>query len=177
MCMIATTAKRTTKGARRREKEREIRRVLRRLVVSEVRRDKKMRRRRIPARRASGGLLADVRGSDGKRAFWVVSAGELGTLVACRRPIPPPVLSATLGLVEPLSGEVAMTVNNASVLPWRPELTDADADPAVAFARVESPLYGTLFLVCGGKLAPGPLGVSSRGFDRLCTATRSMLHF
>lgn len=156
-----------------------MRRVLRRLVVSEVRRDKKMRRRRIPARRASGGLLADVRGSDGKRAFWVVSAGELGTLVACRRPIPPPVLSATLGLVEPLSGEAAMTVNNASVLPWRPELADAnaDADPVVAFARVESPLYGTLFLVCGGKLAPGPLGVSSRGFDRLCTATRSMLHF
>jgi len=78
-----------------------------------------------------------------------------------------------------------MTVNNASVLPWRPELADANADahadaavdPVVALARVESPLYGTMFLVCGGKLAPGPLGVSSRGFDRLCTATRSMLHF
>ena len=47
----------------------------------------------------------------------------------------------------------------------------------VSLARLESPLYGTVFLVCGNDLAAGTLGVSSRALDRLCAAVRSVLSF
>ena len=73
--------------------------------------------------------------------------------------------------------ELALSVNDATVLPWRPESWDEEGDNIVSFARVDSPLYGTVFLVCGRKLQPGPLGVSSRAFDRLCAAARSALNF
>ena len=128
------------------------------------------------ARRASGQLLASLRTDDGKRAFWTVSVGSLGTLVACRRKMPLPPLLAALGVVDALDGEHALSVNDASVLPWRAESAD-HGDNIVSFARIESPLYGTVFLVCGSELEPGPLRVSSREFDRLCAAARSALNF
>jgi len=89
-------------------------------------------------------------------------------------PLPP--LLAALGVVGELDGEHALSVSDAGVLPWRAESAD-HGDNIVSFARIESPLYGTVFLVCGGELEPGPLRVSSREFDRLCAAARSALNF
>lgn len=89
-------------------------------------------------------------------------------------PLPP--LLAALGVVGELDGEHALSVNDAGVLPWRAESAE-HGDNIVSFARIESPLYGTVFLVCGSELEPGPLRVSSREFDRLCAAARSALNF
>ena len=105
-----------------------------------------------------------------------MSLGGLGTLVACRRKMPLPPLLAALGVVGELDGEHALSVSDAGVLPWRAESAD-HGDNIVSFARIESPLYGTVFFVCGGELEPGPLRVSSREFDRLCAAARSALNF
>ena len=154
-------------------------RVRRRLRVEQLVRERDLARpayRRKPLR-ASGELLAGLRGADGKRAFWTVSVGSLGTLVACRRKMPLPPLLAALGAVDALDGELALSVNDSTVLPWRPKSWDEEDDNIVSFARVDSPLYGTVFLVCGSELAPGPLRVSSRAFDRLCAAARSALNF
>ena len=154
-------------------------RVRRRLRVVQLVRRREVARpacRRKPIR-GSGELLADLRSADGKRAFWTVSAGSLGTLVACRRKMPLPPLLAALGAVDALDGELALSVNDPSVLPWRPESCYEEGDNIVSFARVDSPLYGTVFLVCGSQIEPGPLGVSSRAFDRLCAAARSALNF
>ena len=152
-------------------------RVRRRLRVEQLVRRRDFARpacRKKPLR-GSGELLAGLRSADGKRAFWTVSLGSLGTLVACRRKMPLPPLLAALGAVDALDGEPALSVN-VSVLPWRVESAD-EGDNIVSFARVDSPLYGTVFLVCGRELPPGPLGVSSRAFDRLCAAARSALNF
>ena len=79
--------------------------------------------------------------------------------------------------MDTLEGELALSVNDASVLPWRPDSCYEEGDNIVSFARVDSPLYGTVFLVCGSQIEPGPLRVSSRAFDRLCAAARSALNF
>lgn len=153
-------------------------RVRRRLRVVQLVRERDFARpacRRKPLR-GSGELLAGLRSADGKRAFWTVSVGSLGTLVACRRKMPLPPLLAALGAVDALDGEPALSLNDASVLPWRVASAD-EGDNIVSLARVDSPLYGTVFLVCGRELQPGPLGVSSRIFDRLCAAARSALNF
>lgn len=145
------------------------------LSVTRVRRDRVLRSERLPSTRAGGTRLAGVRGDDGKRVFWTVTAGEFGVLVACRRKVVPAMLSAALGSAEPLRGEMVLWVSDPDVLPWRPE--SADGDAGVSLARVESPLYGTVFVACGTALPAGPLGVSSRGVDRLIAAVRSALNF
>jgi hypothetical protein len=167
------------KRSRRREKEREMARVRRCLRVEQLVRERDFARpacRRKPIR-GSGELLAGLRSADGKRAFWTVSVGSLGTLVACRRKMPLPPLLAALGAVDTLDGELALSVNDDSVLPWRPESCYEEGDNIVSLARVDSPLYGTVFLVCGSQIEAGPLRVSSRAFDRLCAAARSALNF
>ena len=146
---------------------------------------------RLPSRPASvpsdrGRALPNLRQGDGKRVFWTTSVGALGTLVACRRPTPLEPVLATLGVVDPPCGERALRVSAPEVLPWRPLCGDGDGDgdgddikedAVVSLARLESPLYGTVFLVCGNDLAAGTLGVSSRALDRLCAAVRSVLSF
>lgn len=157
---------------------RKSRRIRRRLRIQQLSRERAWTASWLQraARRASGQLLAGLRNDDGKRALWTVSVGSLGTLVACRRKMPLPPLLAALGVVGELDGEHALSVSDAWVLPWRAESAD-HGDNIVSFARVESPLYGTVFLVCGSELEPGPLRVSSREFDRLCAAARSALNF
>jgi len=175
-----------SKAARKRAEERARRRVRRELRVVRLPRDGALRRARLPSRPASvpsdrGRALPNLRhDDDGKRVFWTASVGALGTLVACRRPTPLEPVLAALGVVDPLCGERALRVSAPEVLPWRPLCGDDDdtkEDAVVSLARLESPLYGTVFLVCGNDLAAGTLGVSSRALDRLCAAVRSVLSF
>ena len=174
-----------SKAARKRAEARALRRVHRELRVARVPRDAALRRARLPSRPASvpsdrGRALPNLRQDDGKRVFWTANVGALGTLVACRRTTPLAPVLAALGVVDPLCGERALRVSTPEVLPWRPLCGDHDdtkEDAVVSLARLESPLYGTVFLVCGNDLAAGTLGVSSRALDRLCAAVRSVLSF
>ena len=172
-----------SKAARKRAEERARRRVRRDLRVARLPRDGALGRVRLRSRPASvpsdrGRALPNLRQGDGKHVFWTASVGALGTLVACRRPTPLEPVLATLGVVDPPCGERALRVSAPEVLPWRPLCGDDDAqDAVVSLARLESPLYGTVFLVCGNDLAAGTLGVSSRALDRLCAAVRSVLSF
>jgi hypothetical protein len=187
-----------SKAARKRAEERARRRVRQDLRVARLPRDGALGRVRLRSRPASvpsdrGRALPNLRQGDGKRVFWTASVGMLGTLVACRRPTPLEPVLAALGVVDPPCGERALRVSAPEVLPWRPLCGDGDGDgdgdggdgdgdgikedAVVSLARLESPLYGTVFLVCGNDLAAGTLGVSSRALDRLCAAVRSVLSF
>ena len=75
-----------------------------------------------------------------------------------------------------LRGEKLFNLSDLTAMPWRPESVE-NCDGEVSLARIESQLYGTLFLVSGCSLELGSLGVRKRDRERLRMAIRSIYNF
>ena len=142
-------------------------------IVKRIKRDKSIVHRNKTSRRAEANV-ADVR-VEGHRAFWTVQCGEVGTVIACRRPMRLETIPGLLS-TEQLRGEKLFSLSDLTAMPWRPESVE-NCDGEVSLARIESQLYGTLFLVCGCSLELGSLGVRKRDRERLRMAIRSIYNF